>query len=462
MSAGYGARAAPALGVGVAGLIVAALLWGVLATAAHLALPGLGLLDNGDGHRVLDKAFVARGTLGAGVAPERVYPMAPIAEIEPRRLVPDSLSSLIALVSGTAAKLAGQAEVWLGALPFLYHGVYAAGALMLIAAVPGQAGRVAAAAVLAGVLVSPLTLGLFGSYYEEAAVIAGMPLWTALALGAQRGRGRAALLALATAALVYAKPAALLYVAPALALIWGAPALRGGRFRMALTVLLIAVCLAGLTRNAFRYGDFNGFNRLHNGLAYTLAEVSDWDARHFVDRLEEAAARVDPAEAERLGLASEVVERWGQSYWPGLHGVDWPTRMRLAEYGSLPAYLGVIARAPDTLPRLIVEPCLTALRADYRLDYLRRQPMEGWLGALHARLGWLFAALGLGLAAAAVTGRWRAAVLLLPPVAAPVLVALADGYYEYEKHLVPYLMTGAIAAIGAAVLAVRRRGTEPP
>ncbi|MEM9148244.1 MAG: hypothetical protein AAGC57_18920 [Pseudomonadota bacterium] len=434
-------------------------LWAAAVTHLQTQVFGVALLDNGDGHRVLDKAFVPRGTVVYGDAPAAAYPMMPAAEALPRRLVPDSLSGLIALASALAAKLRGAQTVSLSALPFLYHLIYALGTVMMVVANRGRVLRWAAAAVAVAALASPLTLGFFGSLYEEAAVIAGMPLWTALVILTVRGERRrrwAVALALATTAMIYAKPAMLLYVVPAVAVIWAAAG--PGRRRPALLLALALVCALGLARNAVRYGDYNGFNRLHNGVAYTLAEVSEWPARRFGTRLDEAAARTDAAAAERLGLPAEVVARWGQSYWPDLATIDWRERERLAVPGRLSAMIALFLGAPELLALTMREACLTALRADYRLAYLwdSRGPPPGT--AAFAHFGWVLLGFAVALAVALARARWLAAVLLAPAVVAPVLVVLADGYYEYEKHLLPYLLSGVFAAIGAVALWSRAPG----
>ncbi|MEO0621058.1 MAG: hypothetical protein AAF183_02430 [Pseudomonadota bacterium] len=441
--------------VSLAIVAAALLVWAGLATQVQLSVLDIAMQDNGDGHRVLDKAFVSREFAVFGSVPATDYPMMPLAETLTRRLIPDSLSGLIALITGTVAKLAGWERVSLLTLPYLYHLVYALGALLLIRTLTGRAAQIATGGVLVLVLVCPLTLGLFASFYEEAAVIAGMPLWTALALRIHRGPSTGILFALATVAMIYAKPAVLLFVLPAVAVIWatGAP----GRWRLVATGLLIFACVIGLARNSIRYGDFNGFNRLHNGVAYSLAGVSGWEARAFGERLEERLVRVDPETAVSLGLGSDIVDRWGQSYWPDLVDVDWRERERLAEAGMLSPFLGIVLRAPEILWRSAAESCLTAFRADYRLSYLLVGEWPPITSAILSRLGWVFAVFTLGFAAAVTTRSWLSALFLLPTVLAPLFVVLADGYYEYEKHLIPYLVPGIIAALGAWQL--RRKKT---
>lgn len=444
------------------GLLV---LWAVVASQVQLFALGLGFIDNADGFRVLDKAFVER--MGPRTEPPLAghYPMLPVAEVLPIRLVPDSLAGLFALVTGCAAKLMGAERVSMPVLSALYHFLFAAGSVLLVLRVGARWGRVgqwAAGAVLLALFLAPQTSGLFGSVFEEAALVAILPLWAALALGATASARGAVLFAICSGALVYAKPASFLLLLPVFVLIGlrvgGPPTLR-----RALLASLIAVILLGLGRNAVRFEDYNSFNRLHNGVAYAMAGVSDWQARHFEARLAERAAHVDPATARALGLPEEVVERWGQSYWPYLGLLSRTERRRLAEPGKLGAVLGLIVSEPTIAVAMVREGTLTAMRADYGLDYLTQGGDEGGgnAGWRFGGLGYLLPLLAAGLAVALLCRRWITAAFLLPPLLAPSMIVLADGFYEFEKHMLPYLLAGTISGLAGLALWRDPAGERP-
>ncbi len=441
-------RAATLAAVGL-GLV----LWALTAAWLQIEVLGIGLLDNGDGFRVLDKALVPRRLpgLGAGVGIAESYPMMPSEAARFWRVVPDSLAGLIALVIGVVARLGGAERVSLDALTAVYHLIYAAGAAALLASLSGAL-RWVAAAVLAAVLLCPLTLGYFRSLYEEAAAIALLPLWTAAALHARHAPWGTVAFAAVTAAMVYAKPSLLLVVMPASAAI-----LAGGWpiWRWVVVGILVAVVAVGLVRNQIRYGELNATNRVMTAIPYTLAGVSGWEARMFHDRLAEAPSRLDPEAARRAGLSAEATAALTAGVYPRLRQMDPQRRVAIAAEGSAARQIGGLLARPGLGLRLAAQACLTALRADYRLAYLLAHRLPQPASAVLAHAGWLFAAVAVGLGLALLRGRWLAAAFLLPPTLAPIFVVLADGYYEFEKHLLPFLLLGLFAALPALGLAGR-------
>ncbi len=432
--------------------LLGVLAFATLATGVQIGLGGLSLADNGDGFRVLDKGFVPREAQTPGAPPGAAYPMMPLAEARIERAFPDNLSGLLMGAIALAAKAAGLSEVPVWPLTFLYHTLFAAGVGLLLRGLVHPAAKGAVLAAAAAFLATPGLVGMFHSFMEDAAAYAVFPLWLAALREAARREGAEPLAVVATCALLYAKPSTLLFVLPVLLLL----ALRPGRGRPWLAALLLVALAVGAARNQVRFGELNAFNRVYNGLAYASAEVSDWPVRHFVERNAMAKGLVADDHPLLDRLPEPARDLWGASFWPD--GRDLPPDIReaLAAEGRLTAYLGHLAAEPRLLADILRESWETAVAADYRLDYLS-PGIRAWPGTpLLSGLGFVLPAAAVLLLLALARRAWIGAALMAPIVLSPAFVVAADGFYEYEKHLLIYLAPGALAAVATLDLALRR------
>ncbi len=437
----------------LAALALAVLALAGATTLLQLAVFEIHLVNNGDGFRVLDKAFVDRRLIGSGLPFAPSYRMLPIEAVPPIRLLPDSLSGLLVLAIALASKAMGLTLFHCWVLTLVYHALFLAGLWALVASLATRVARALVLLAAGAFLLCPLGIGYFASPFEEAAVFALFPLWAAALRRAEDGPRGVALAVAATMALIYAKPSLMLFALPALALL---PGLRPAR-RWLVLGLLAAVVLGGLLRNQIRYGDPNAYNRVYNGLAYSAAGVSGWPERHFLARTEVQGDRVGAQGFAESGLPEPARPFWGTSFWPVAGTLSRERFAELAAAGRGPAYLAKLARAPSLAGAVAVEGWETARRADYRLAYLFPGPIRPPVDAGLRHLGLLLPVALAILVAAVLARERRAATLTLPLVLSPVFVVMADGYYEFEKHMMPFLATGPITLAVAADWLLRRR-----
>jgi len=428
----------------------AALAAASLALATLLLATGQMLRDNGDGGRILGPAFAAPAALPVWEPLPRSFAMAPLAE---GMRWPDDLAALPAWALALAQKAVGADHFHLLALVWLYAALFLTGLWALWRDLAGPWAR--AALVAGGAFAGqPAFAAFLASPYEEGFALALAPLFVHLAaFPARRG---AALAALIGAGFVAAKAALALLLPAAL------PAIatrRRGAGRLVLIALVIAVSGATVARQLAERSWSNAFNRVFNGLAYAQAGVGGWQARSWTEREDIAPEAVGPAPG---WLAPELRPLWGLSFHP--QGAALPPDLRRAAIaeGRWRRMALRLAAEPALIAKTAYEASRTALRADFRLCYLRPERCAGGppgLGvARHAGLVFLLAPALAGLAL--WRRRWGIALMLLAGAAAPTAVSLADGYFEFEKHLVIFAAVIALAA--PAALSPPRRSSPDP
>jgi len=415
----------------------------------HSAAP----INTGDYWRIARSLFI---TVGHGVPLAEHYPIEPVGAL--KHLVPVSSMGILAMVLTGLHVLFGQTQFHTATLFLALNLIFWSGGLLVIARSGATARIVATLAMLTGYLGCAY---FFKSLYEDAMVFALGP-WVFLGLREALRHERYAIFIGATLLLVFAKVQMVFALPPIAALL-----LARGRGRWLPLYLLLIVL--GFSKAA-TLADVNAYNRLYNGIGWTLQGVTDWPARDFFARRgyfyehgaelqarSEAIARTLPAGG------SGAPDLLGTSYWPtGLalqtaaeargDRADWTQTIASGRPLQLAGFLA-------SHPVIALDWARTAwtlfLRSDYELRYLRPDhqpdPAQPWLARADVAAGApLVPALMLALSAVALVAALRPgqrgiglgyAWLFL---VAPLFVAFGDGFFEYEKHLLPLLMLSIV------------------
>lgn len=297
----------------------------------------------------------------------------------------------------------------------------------------------------------------FGCYlncfYEETTVLALVPLLCFAYIRMREG-GNCLPFAMVASAIVYSK-IQMIIVAPIFAVaLWMCV---GARLRKPSSIVAL-VCLAAatvLSANSVhsQNKDPNSFNRLYNGVGWSLLDSWKWPATEFKGRHTYYYENRESLQPDAGSLPNP--ELLGASYWPtGLDmrraATDDLGRARYARVvteGREPTYIGHLLRNPHAAALLVSNTYLTTVLSDYATRYVRSDPLvPGAVSRMlqHAReaiLRYFGALCAVAIILWCVVQRTWTAVLTAACVALiPMLVVMGDGFFEFEKHMVPYLM----------------------
>lgn len=417
----------------VAGLLGAAFGYG------HVTALDPALVDNGDGGRLIWPAHWEQ----AGEhrwQPTAEIPMIPAAE--PMR-TPRFVSAIPVWLLALAHRAAGLEVFQAWTLVGLYYAVFLGGLGALVWMLRSTPARVAVGLAGAVLLASAAHRGLFFSVYEEGFALALAPLFVAAVIGP--ARLPFLVLAGTAAAFVTGKTYLALFVpVAALAAVAGARPLWLKGAGLALVLGAVATTIA--IRPA-EHAAPNAANRVFAGLALAMNGIAGWEERTWGART--VALRGGEVDlARRIALPEDLRPFWGESYWPDLVELPDPLHARLVSIGSWGTYVSILRDDPEIARDLVREASLTAVRADFALCYLRadRCAPEPLGRSISGAMGLAFALAPLLALLAIGRGRWRLALLFASVAAAPTGVAMADGFYEYEKHLILFPAVAILAA----------------
>jgi hypothetical protein len=195
----------------------------------------------------------------------------------------------------------------------------------------------------------------------------------------------------------------------------------------------------------------NAYNRLFNGVGWSMQEVDQWPANQFISRLEFFSRHQN--ELQQSTNSTELVKDinlWGTSYWPtGLElftsGND-PRWEKITEAISLKKFLAFFYHHPKVTWTYLRNITGIFIQSDYSISYLqdvKPNSISIGLSAVNRfcmqHLSWLYCFL---LATYLYTKRNWGLVLGTPILLlAPFFVVLGDGFFEFEKHMMPFFIS---------------------
>ena len=294
---------------------------------------------------------------------------------------------------------------------------------------------------------------LLKSYYEEAIILSLIP-WMAIGLRNLFVSRKSGLFAISCVLFFYTKTQ-MIAVLP-LALIALYLANRHGKrawknFAVALLITSSAL-LMNLSKSGF--WTVNSYNRYFNGIGWSVQGVGDWPAFNYPDRQE--YFRQNQIDLQKLTSGLEPMDGislMGTTVWPeGMRFFLKSGIVMKPEYFQrfgLTAFLKTLVSSPDILLKLVKQSIKVTFLSDYNLNdlssglssseiyhYLKR-PIAEWYGII------FFAHLLLFMNLKIKPSRWELLIATFY-LALPLAIVLGDGYAEFEKHMVPFIMSSPL------------------
>jgi hypothetical protein len=388
-------------------------------------------MNNGDGWRILRSAMVENQDSYQSHRPyPQYFQFLPLSAVKPGDFVPFSSAAAVTETAALIQRGLGFQRYNTLWVCWFYLALYLSGLTGIL-----LRGHKLAGGALLVLLLNPYILSYFNSPFEDSLLIALIPLLAFFAFEKNTlgylGSQWAGLLV--TASKVQFLPFFLI-------------GLRRTTWRRNAAVILIGVlCVGALMFKSSKFAVPNGYNRYFNGLAYSMASVSSWDAVDF-----KARAKVAPTvvRADQVQLPAGTAQYWGTSFWPEGNALPEAQLDDMSRHFRS-WYWSTIFANPQYAYRVVTEPLLTALKADYRIEYLFQSSLPPALLAPYSLLTRHLGPVSLlatlcSLALALYTRQLRFVLYNLFLLGYPILAVYGDGYYELEKHLFPVTLLGLV------------------
>lgn len=397
------------------------------------------LLNNGDYHRITHQlvqipAYQNLNQVCLEIRPDAFF-------------IPSSLASLVFEVNVAFANLIGQSCWSLQSYFLLLASIYCIGLYRCIAtSLPLPS--------LIGLAVAPLFFSpFFKSLYEEGIVLALLP-WVMLGIHNLRTQGKVLGFTITSALLLLAKTQ-LVLLAPAMlyAIFFYGYSLKIPTLKIIFVSGVLILALAGSLYQKQKQEDglANAYNRLFNGIGWSMQSVHSWPANHFSERLQYFSSHQD--ELQEITKGAELVPNlnlWGTSFWPkGLElltsGED--QRWQNIEQKLNPrSFLNFFYTHPNVLTKYLQNGVIVFVNSNYTFGVLQKiSPSLVGAGLIALNnyclqsVIWLYGLLLIYcLLSRGGFGRLLGLGIL---IGAPFAVLIGDGFFEFEKHLMPYFLT---------------------
>lgn len=378
------------------------------------------------------------------------------------KVAPDSLMAATGFTAGWLAKSANAGHMPMGLLVSALLTIFWIGTLFLVKQIGQSFPDHKPGLVIIFSLCLCLTVysAYFRSLYEEALVLALCPLFTAGVISL-RTKGKLALYLVSATAILLCK-AQMLYFLPLTVFILLSPTTNRTtprvRSRIAASALLVTVCMSYQVHlsNTGGMSAVNNFNRAYNGIGWALQSSASWPASTFEERLAYFQENRPLLQKRTMKFeADATMPLLGESYWPTgvqISSERWTPGTTAArvqqikealERGRPSRYLRDVVTHATIAKYLLSNTIAMAWRSDYSLRHLRPDINKRATGPMLATLAepaFQLACITLLTLFALRPNKSSLFATLYFCIGAPLFVVLGDGYYEFEKHLAPFIM----------------------
>ena len=298
-------------------------------------------------------------------------------------------------------------------------------------------------------IIAVLFSSFFLSFYEEIAVLIAVP-WLIGGYSIFAKKGGMTCFVFSACCILFAKVQMAILLPLLLYLVFDARKNKTTKPKVLLfgAAVLIASSAAAFNAKAGNKTP-NSYNRLYNGIGWSLLGVTSWDKATFSERHHffytdrptlESGTRV-------TNLPPELLPLLGTSFWPTGSDIfsnkqDFGVDKSQLEASLKPSFYLKLLFADGIFPKFLTSVYSLTFQSQYSVSYLLSEGERERRFSITKTmiLGWA----GLAFFTLTILGLLRkepiaylAAVLSL---SMPLVVVLGDGFYEFEKHMVPFFM----------------------
>lgn len=322
------------------------------------------LLNNGDYHRTVHDLVQIPAYIGLDHACLPINP--------DKFFIPHSLASLVFEFNAIIASIFNPTCWNLQSYFLLLSAIYLYGLYRcFLNQLPLSGGIFPIAALL---FFSPFLKSL----YEEGLILALLP-WVVLSIHQLRTKGKMLGFVISCVLLILVK-AQLVLLAPAIlyAIIFYGIRLKVSSAKIFCAAVIIALAIVGslYQKHIQADGVANAYNRLFNGIGWSMQEVYTWPTNHFGERLNYFSNR--QSQLQEKTNAAELfpnLSLWGTSYWPtGLELLTSGNDLRWQQIeGKLKPtfFLKFLYKHPDVLVQYLQNGALIFITSNYAFGVLQ-------------------------------------------------------------------------------------------
>jgi hypothetical protein len=307
--------------------------------------------------------------------------------------------------------------------------------------------------ILITLFIAPIFFSIFlKSVYEEGVLLVLMP-WLLSSINTYLKNGKVLGLMICFSLLLLTKYQLILLVPAILffAIKYG-PKGRAGflKINALIFVLVFSVGVSSYNKQSSSTGQANSYNRLFNGLGWSIQGIGDWPANQYSERENYFINNRTSLQAQ--SNSTEFIENerlWGTSFWPkGLElmtsGDDarWQSIEKLLTFKVMATYFWA---HPQELGHYFFNSSRIFLESNYTLKYLQianpssaSAEFSGFSNVFRKVIMLFYLAALILFFLSRKNGGQLIGILTI--LCAPLAVILGDGFFEFEKHMMPYFI----------------------
>ena len=308
--------------------------------------------------------------------------------------------------------------------------------------------------ILLGLLIGPFFFSPYlKSLYEEGLVFALLP-WVVLSSDRLRQSRKVLGFTVSSALLILAKTQLILFLPAMLwAIFFYSQRLKLSSLKIICVGGILILAVSGSLYQKLKQEDslVNAYNRLFNGIGWSMQSVHTWPANHFIARLKYFSSHQN--ELQELTKSAELIPNqnlWGTSFWP--KGVELltsgndPLWEQIEQHLDPKSFLEFFYSRPGVLAQYVQNGVMIFITSNYSFSALREIGPSTFSARLEIinyyclqAVIWVYSLLFLHFW---VSRKGFSLILgMLIIIGAPFAVLVGDGFFEFEKHLTSFWIT---------------------